>query len=243
MEEDFKIEADEVFSDDSIALACRDSFGIKYMFPWQRLVVANIMDAAENQGEEDSDFISNQIVLLPTGAGKSLCFQTPALVLKGPTLVIYPLLALMSDQERRMNEGGLKTVVFRGGQTEEERNENFRKLREENYRIIIANPEVLENDSLLKELSECNISHIAIDEAHTVSEWGNSFRKSYLNLGNVIKKLNVPVVTAFTATASPEVLADVSKILFDGKAHITTFTRLPQKNRLLFFLPERRKVR
>ncbi len=220
MQEDFKIEANEVFSDDSIALACRDAFGIKYMFPWQRLVVANIMDAAENQGEEDSDFISNQIVLLPTGAGKSLCFQTPALVLKGPTLVIYPLLALMSDQERRMNEGGLKTVVFRGGQTAEERKENFRKLREENYRIIIANPEVLENDSLLKELSECKISHIAIDEAHTVSEWGNSFRKSYLNLGNVIKKLNVPVVTAFTATASPEVLADVSRILFDGKAHI-----------------------
>lgn len=220
MEEDLKIDADEIFSDDEAALACLDAFGINYMFPWQRLVVANIMDAAEQQDKEDSDFLGNQIVLLPTGAGKSLCFQVPALLLKGPTLIIYPLLALMSDQERRMNEGGLKSVVFRGGQTKEERKENFRKLKEENYRIIIANPEVLENESLLSELSECNIAHIAIDEAHTVSEWGNSFRKSYLNLGNVIKRLKVPVVTAFTATASPEVLADVSRILFDGKAHV-----------------------
>lgn len=233
--ENLKIDADEIYSDDSAQIACENAFKIKYMFPWQRLVVANILDAFENAQnshsdsenaletklrEDDSDFLSRQIVLLPTGAGKSLCFQVPALLLPGATLIVYPLLALMSDQERRMNESGLKCVVFRGGQSDAERSENFRKLKEENYKIIIANPEVLENKSLLLKLKTCNISHIAIDEAHTVYEWGSTFRKSYLNLGNVIKFLASPVVTAFTATASPEVLENIGKILFDGKFHL-----------------------
>ena len=229
--EGLKIHADEIISDDQAVLACEKAFKIKYMFPWQRLVVANIMDAffaVKDQQEKNSlpptreteDIARHQIVLLPTGAGKSLCFQVPALLLPGPTLIIYPLLALMSDQERRMNEGSLKSVVFRGGQSQEERDENFRKIKEENYRIIIANPEVLDNESLLEKLADCNISHIAIDEAHTVWEWGSSFRKSYLELGKIIKKLDVPVVTAFTATASPEVLENVNQVLFQGDAHI-----------------------
>lgn len=223
-DENLKIDADEIFSDDIAQKVSEDAFKIKYMFPWQRLVVANILDAFENAKDnafnDGSDFLSRQIVLLPTGGGKSLCFQVPALLLPGATLVIYPLLALMNDQARRMNEAGLKCVVFRGGQSVEERKENLRKIREENYKIIIANPEVLENESLLAGLKECNISHIAIDEAHTVFEWGSTFRKSYLNLGSVIKELSSPVVTAFTATASPEVLENVGKILFDGKYHL-----------------------
>ena len=216
------LDADEIFTDDDATIACQKAFNIKYMFPWQRLVVANIMDAYYSFPDENGhkDTPRHQIVLLPTGAGKSLCFQVPALLLPGPTLIIYPLLALMSDQERRMNEGSLKSVVFRGGQTREEREENFRKLKDENYRIIIANPEVLDNDELIAGLKECNISHIAIDEAHTVWEWGSSFRKAYLELGKIIKKLEVPVVTAFTATASPEVLENVGQVLFDGDFHI-----------------------
>ncbi len=220
-EENLKITAEDIFSDDEAAIACEKAFGIKYMFPWQRLVVANIMDAfAASSSRDETETPSRQIVLLPTGAGKSLCFQVPALLLPGPTLVIYPLLALMSDQERRMAEGSLESVVFRGGQTAMERRENFRKIREDGCRIIIANPEVLQNDELLEELCASGISHIAIDEAHTVSEWGNSFRKSYLELGRVIKKINAPVVTAFTATASDEVLGNIAEILFDGKAHV-----------------------
>ena len=162
---------------------------------------------------------ARQIVLLPTGAGKSLCFLTPALLLPGPTMVLYPLLALMSDQKRRMDEGKMKSVVFRGGQTEEEREENFLAIKE-GAKIILANPEVLQNENLVKRLSKCNICHIAIDEAHCVWEWGSTFRPAYLTLGKIIKALNVKVVTAFTATASPLVLEKISQVLFDGNAHI-----------------------
>lgn len=240
-----------VFADDVTTQAAVGSFGIKYLYPWQRIVIANILDGAGIKDDEeygkkdDSESQDNQestrdksdedpmdegdqtdifcrgkqIVLLPTGAGKSLCFLTPALRLKGPTLVLYPLLALMADQKRRMDEGGLTSVIFRGGQSEEERNENFR-LIEEGARIILANPEVLQNKALLSRLSKCNIQHIAIDEAHVTSEWGDTFRPAYLTLGEIIKAIDAPVVTAFTATASPEVLERISQVLFDGKAHI-----------------------
>ena len=135
MEENLKFDADEIFYDDPAAQAALENYGIKYLFPWQRLVIANILDAAKG---EDREVLGKQIVLLPTGAGKSLCFQIPAILLDGPTLVIYPLLALMSDQYRRMKEGGMECVIFRGGQDEKERQENFRQL-EKGAKIIIAN--------------------------------------------------------------------------------------------------------
>lgn len=219
----------EEISDDFVTQTAFKNFGIKYLYPWQRLVVANILEAYdyhknmadyEDIGEADDSFCKGrQIVLLPTGAGKSLCFQIPALLLDGPSLIIYPLLALMSDQQRRMEEGSLRSVTFRGGQTDDERAENFRKIRE-GAQIILANPEVLQSETLLNQLKEVGIKHIAIDEAHCVSEWGDSFRPAYLGLGNVIKVINPPMITAFTATASPEVLSRVAEILFDGQAHI-----------------------
>ena len=171
--------------------------------------------------EEEASFFyrGRQIVLLPTGAGKSLCFLTPALLLKGPTLVIYPLLALMADQKRRMDSGGIESVIFRGGQSPQEREENFAKIKK-GAKIIIANPEVLQNKSIEKKLAACNIQHIAIDEAHCVSEWGDSFRPSYLTLGKIIKEVGCKTVTAFTATASPQVLSRVSQVLFGGQSHI-----------------------
>lgn len=216
MENTLKVDADEIFCDDPAVLAAMENFGIKYLFPWQRLVIANIMDAASGENQE---VLGNQIVLLPTGAGKSMCFQIPALLLSGPTLVIYPLLALMTDQQRRMEEGGIKCVIFRGGQSVEERENNF-KMIEEGAKIIIANPEVLSSSNLLERIKSCGIQHVAIDEAHCVSEWGDSFRPAYLELGRILKELAVPVVTAFTATASPEVLSRVAEVLFGGEAHI-----------------------
>jgi len=256
----------EKIRNDFISSLALKNFGIGYLYPWQRFVVACILDAFEYQtgglsiapegdgddlpsagslegsgdltergcgdsarkpgGEtEDSGDLTDsychgrQIVLLPTGAGKSLCFQLPALVFPGPTLVIYPLLALMTDQQRRMEEGSLRSVIFRGGMSEEDVESNFQKLKE-GARIIIANPEVLKNERLLERLSGIGISHIAIDEAHCCSEWGDSFRPAYLELGKIIKRINPPVVTAFTATASPSVLSRVSQILFDGQAHV-----------------------
>ena len=229
------MESEDDFTD-AVTQAVNAAFGIKYLFPWQRIVVQNILDAAMEEENFCSDdeyesekenamelrdvvYRGRQIVLLPTGAGKSLCFLAPALLLKGPTLVLYPLLALMSDQKRRMDEGGLESVVFRGGMSEEEKNENFKRIKS-GAKIILANPEVLQNPSLIKRLRECKISHIAIDEAHCVSEWGDTFRPAYLTLGKIIEDLGVKVVTAFTATASPAVLSRVSQVLFGGEVHV-----------------------
>ncbi len=215
---------------DPVATAALENFGIKYLYPWQRLVIANIMEPPDDFGGEKSlhegraasesdSACLRQIVLLPTGAGKSLCFLIPALLLEGPTLILYPLLALMSDQARRMTEGGMTPVVFRGQQTAQEREENFRLIKD-GAKVILANPEVLQSDELVGRLSKAGIAHVAIDEAHCVSEWGDTFRPAYLTLGTIIKKLGVRKVTAFTATASPEVLARINEVLFDGEGHI-----------------------
>ena len=229
--------ADDVdYENDLVAGTAFKNFGIKYLFPWQRMVIANILEAFDIRVElpesvkqeikqdpfenEDSFLKGKQIVLLPTGAGKSLCFLVPAVVLPGITLVIYPLLALMTDQHRRMTEGSLQAVMFRGGQSEEERNESFEKLKSGQAKVIIANPEVLQSKDLLDKIKALGISHVAIDEAHCVSEWGDSFRPSYLKLGEILSDLNPPVITAFTATASPSVLSRISEILFGGEAHV-----------------------
>lgn len=225
-------DCDEIQTYDEVTLVAQNAFGIKFLFPWQRLVIANILDSVRAV-EKDPDFSKNtdddifcrgrQIVLLPTGAGKSLCFLVPSLLLNGITLVIYPLLALMSDQMRRMEQAQIQGVIFKGGQTESERAENFKKLQN-GAKVVIANPEILQDKNLVKQLSLLKIAHIAIDEAHCVSEWGDSFRPAYLTLKDIINQLKCPVITAFTATASPVVLKRIGELLFDGHYHLLQST-------------------
>ncbi|MEL3906131.1 MAG: RecQ family ATP-dependent DNA helicase [Treponema sp.] len=234
---------------DAVSLCAQTVFGIPALYPWQRLVIANILDAVSaaeaaaartarpntpplsEAGEpitdlydEDGILRGRQIVLLPTGAGKSLCFQVPALLLDKPTLIIYPLLALMSDQMRRMCEGNLEPVIFRGGQDQKERAAQYARLEGSDGRppakLIIANPEILMQEAVLHRIAERGIAHLAVDEAHCVSEWGDTFRPAYHSLQNLIKTLRPPAVTAFTATAGNGVLERISELLFGGKAHL-----------------------
>jgi ATP-dependent DNA helicase RecQ len=207
---------------DPLDIAVKELFGLSYLFPYQRLVITNILEAAgaigdsPNGTDDDSDRKTNgrQIVILPTGAGKSLCFQLPAMMIKGLTLVIYPILSLMADQQRRLHERGFSPVTIRGGQTKEERDEIWKKLENGEAKFIIANPEVLLTPQVKERLEKIKITHIVIDEAHCVSEWGESFRPSYLEIGSIIKTLNPPLVTAFTATASAPVLEKIKKYIF-----------------------------
>jgi ATP-dependent DNA helicase RecQ len=155
-------------------------------------------------------------VILPTGAGKSLCFQLPAMLLDGPTLVIYPILSLMADQERRLMEKNFAPVILRGGQSAEERTAIMEKIGSGESRFIIANPEALLTEKLLKLLPEMGIVHVVIDEAHCVSEWGESFRPSYLEISRIIEASAAPLVTAFTATASAPVLEKIGRYIFGG---------------------------
>ncbi|MDR1428977.1 MAG: RecQ family ATP-dependent DNA helicase, partial [Spirochaetaceae bacterium] len=236
---------------DPLSRAAKVLFGLDYLYPYQRLVIANILEAACVAGKrvrwpweggngdgpeadggalsdapegalsgaaeiEDSGEMGRQLVILPTGAGKSLCFQLPAQLLEGPTLVIYPILSLMADQERRLASLGFAPVQIRGGQSAGEREELFRRIRSGESRFIIANPEVLITPKVLKELESLNIFHLVIDEAHCVSEWGESFRPSYLEIHSIIKASRCPLVTAFTATASSPVLEGIERRVFGG---------------------------
>jgi len=227
-------------TDDPITNAVKEMFGFSYVFPYQRLVIANILEAAcaagieihwpadgsstgENcfDGDTDSDAgfsdregLGRQIVILPTGAGKSLCFQLPAMLMEGPTLVIFPILGLMADQERRLTEKGFSPVTLRGGQSKEERDRIWKKLHSGESKFVIANPEVLLTPPVLSRLKEANIIHIVIDEAHCVCEWGETFRPSYLEIKKIIEESGSPLVTAFTATAGAAVLDKIEEYIF-----------------------------
>jgi ATP-dependent DNA helicase RecQ len=136
------------------------------------------------------------------------------MLIEGITLVIYPILSLMADQKRRLTECGFSPVIIRGGQSKEERDEIWQNLKNGKSKFIIANPEVLLTAQVKQRLGKISIKHVVIDEAHCVSEWGESFRPSYLEIGVMINSLKPPLITAFTATASPPVLEKIQKYIF-----------------------------
>ena len=236
---------------DPLTNAVRELFGLSYLYPYQRLVIANILEAAAAAGIEihwpgegseglsgeaektetsDREDQGRQIVILPTGAGKSLCFQLPAMLMEGPTLVIYPLLGLMADQERRLAERGFSPVVLRGGQGKEEREAIWEKLHSGKSKFIIANPEVLLSPPVLSRLKENNIIHIVIDEAHCVCEWGETFRPAYLEINKIIEAADAALITAFTATAGASVLERIEKYIFGGGGALRVVANPDRKN-------------
>ncbi len=199
-------------SDPIVGLAQR-SLGVSYLYPYQRLVVGNTLDA-----DEENRF---QVVVLPTGSGKTLCFTLPMLVLEGVTVVVYPLLALIDDQARRVGEAGVTARVLRGGQTSAEREAIYREVRQGRANCLLTNPEVLSGARVRQELGSVEVAHLVIDEAHCVSEWGTTFRPAYLSLAETIRLIRPRVVTAFTATASKTVLESMCRELFgDARPHL-----------------------
>ena len=197
---------------DYLNQVAKEHFGIPYLFPYQRLAISNVLDCAADPAENNPA----QIVILPTGAGKSLCFMLPALLTQGITLIIFPLLSLMADQKRRLDSAGISSLILRGGLTKEEKEEAFNKIKNGEVKIVIANPEILLTPGVLARVAQGNIFHMVIDEAHTVSQWGDTFRSAYLELGKIVKELRPRVTTAFTATASAEILSRFADIIFGG---------------------------
>lgn len=201
--------------EDFINSKAKELFNIDYVFPYQRLVISNTLRAAGYLGEEEKqEALTKQIVLLPTGAGKSLCFMLPGILLDGITLIIFPLLSLMSDQERRILETGSTAITLKGGMDKEKRSSAYKKIKSNEVKFILTNPETLKTESVLKLLSEADITHVVIDETHTVSQWGESFRPTYLEVGEHIKTIGVDLITAYTATASDYIVESVKKHIF-----------------------------
>ena len=155
------------------------------------------------------------LAIMPTGAGKSLCFQLPALLRDGVTIVISPLIALMRDQVRALLAVGVNAGALTSGNTQDETDLVWDSIERGELKILYVTPERLAAGSALGMLRRIGVTMIAVDEAHCVSQWGHDFRQDYLRIGDLRKNLGVPLV-AFTATADPETREEIVKKLFDG---------------------------
>ena len=168
------------------------------------------------------------LAVMPTGAGKSICYQVPALMLPGITLVISPLISLMQDQVKSLNEAGVHAAFINSALTETQISKALYLAAQGRYKIIYVAPERLENFEFLEFVSRVQISMVTVDEAHCISQWGQDFRPGYLKIVDFIRKLPVrPVVSAFTATATQEVKNDIlcTLNLLEPNVTVTGFDR------------------
>lgn len=168
------------------------------------------------------------LAIMPTGGGKSICYQIPALIHEGITIVISPLISLMKDQVDTLKDMGIKGALINSTLSAAEENAVINNLKNGEIKILYIAPERLESFEFLNLISNCNISQIAVDEAHCISQWGHDFRVSYRKVSHFISLLQKrPIITAFTATASEEVREDIINLLGlnNPKVFITGFDR------------------
>ncbi|MFD2739626.1 DNA helicase RecQ [Sulfitobacter aestuarii] len=183
----------------------RDIFGFDDFRPGQQEVV-DAVAAGENV-----------LAIMPTGGGKSLCYQLPALVRDGVTVVISPLIALMRDQVRSLQEAGVAAGALTSGNTQEETEVVWEALEAGRLKLLYMAPERLAGSAALGMLRRANVRLIAVDEAHCVSQWGHDFRPDYLRIGALRRELDVPLA-AFTATADAETRDEIVQKLFGDTA-------------------------
>ncbi|WEV68020.1 DNA helicase RecQ [Bifidobacterium sp. ESL0769] len=184
------------------------------------------------EGQEDlvNAILAGHDVLgvMPTGAGKSICYQVPATMLPGLTIVISPLISLMRDQVDALNDAGIKAAFINTTQESDEQSMVFAQARQGDVKMLYVAPERLETERFRNFAAQVEISLITVDEAHCVSQWGQDFRSSYLGIGEFIDSLPVrPTVAAFTATATEKVRRDIVRLLRlkNPKVTVTGFDR------------------
>lgn len=200
-------------------------FGFAAFRPGQEEIAASVLAGQDT------------LAIMPTGGGKSLCFQLPALLRPGLTVVISPLIALMRDQVRALREVGVSAGALTSGNTEEESEEVFSALDEGRLKLLYISPERLANPGTTQLLRRAGCSMIAVDEAHCVSQWGHDFRPDYLRIGDLRRALGLPVA-AFTATADEETRAEIITRLFDGRAPASFLRGFDRPNIHLAFAPK-----
>lgn len=197
-------------------------FGFPGFRPGQEEIVASVTAG------------QNTLAIMPTGGGKSLCFQLPALCRPGVTVVISPLIALMRDQVRALRAAGVEAGALTSGNTDTETEEVFAALDEGRLKLLYIAPERLAAPATLPMLRRIRVSLIAVDEAHCVSQWGHDFRPDYLRIGALRRTLDVPLA-AFTATADEETRAEIVTRLFDGSPPATFLRGFDRPNIHLAF--------
>ncbi|HEX8705994.1 MAG TPA: ATP-dependent DNA helicase RecQ [Myxococcaceae bacterium] len=198
----------------------RKRFGVKRFRPGQREIIQALLEGRDVFG------------VMPTGAGKSLCFQLPALFLPKATVIVSPLLALMQDQQDKMAERDVDVVRLDSTLTASEGRQATREIRRGEHDLIYVTPEQLEKPERIEMLRRSGVSLFVVDEAHCVSQWGHDFRPAYLTLREAIQALGRPPVLALTATATPEVREDVLRQLGMVDPHVVS-TGIVRKNLFL----------
>ena len=179
----------------------REVFGLERLRPGQAEVIRSVL------GGNDT------LAVMPTGAGKSLCYQLPALHLSGTTVIVSPLISLMKDQVDKLTGAGVRAAQVNSALTGSERREELERIESGASDFIFTTPERMTDPAFLETLRGRELDFVVIDEAHCISEWGHDFRPSYLGLGAAVRALGSPPVLALTATATPAVAEDIRKQL------------------------------
>src|SRR5215510_1812728 len=182
---------------DALTRLLRERFGFPGFLPGQRQVI----QALERHGRA--------LAVFPTGAGKSLCYQLPALAFEGVTLVVSPLIALMKDQIDWLTQHGIAAARLDSSLGPAELVQVGRELERGALQLLYVAPERFQNERFLHSLTRLRIALFAIDEAHCISEWGHNFRPEYLKLAGIARDIQAERVLALTATATPSVARDI----------------------------------
>ena len=173
-------------------------YGYQHFRPGQDTAISGILSGRD------------ALCVMPTGSGKSICYQIPALLLPGVTLVISPLISLMKDQVTAMQNRGIPAVCLHSGLSIREFNEAAQQILQGKYRIVCVAPERLQSETFVQMCQQLQIAFVAVDEAHCISQWGQDFRPNYLKIPAFIRMLpKRPIIGGFTATATPKVYQDI----------------------------------
>jgi len=198
-----------------LLVTLRQDFGLDSFRPGQEAAIRRVLAG------------QHTLLVMPTGAGKSLAYQLPALLLPGLTLVISPLIALMKDQVDALLDSGLPATYINSSLPSGEQARRLKAMREGHVKLIYIAPERLRSNRFVRALANVRVSLLAVDEAHCVSQWGHDFRPDYLQIGQAWQGLGRPPLLATTATATPRVQSDILQLLgpTDAKRIVTGFNR------------------